>query len=175
MIGETILSLIDPAFLKVTPTPSIYRYFGLPISEKELESPQIQSVNAIRTNGETFVLKVSVVLTEDNIITAKLSDENDSLSESSHSSCRIERLYSSVSTMQSSYGNTSFYGGIAVDMKTMNASYGRWRDAGHYDEGMEETNDDQDPTMGAISLAISFLSIPAGILHDTLLIHYVVL
>ena len=149
---------MNPAFVHSTPQPSIYRYFGLPISEKELEYPEIHSVDALRANGEIFQLRISILSSEGGIITAKLIDENDYLSDSSQS-FHIERMTSSSSIIQSSIGSSSVFGGIAVDISTLN-----------------ETNPvpiGSDEPVNSISLAISFLIYCSVFLHQTLFNHSV--
>lgn len=153
------MSLMNPAFIHSTPQPSIFRYFGLPISEKELEYPEIHSVDALRANGELFQLRVSILSSEGGIITAKLTDENDYLSDSSQSSFRIERMTSSSSIIQSSIGSSSVFGGIAVDISTMNE--------------MNPIPIGSDEPVNSISLAISFWIDWSVFLHHTPFSHFV--
>ena len=168
------MSLLDPSFIKSTPEPSIYRYFGLPISEKELDCPEIHNVTAIQTNGQTFILRIIVISQQNNIITARLLDENEDISISSQSSNIIDRFASSSSFMQSTSSLSSNYGGIAVDLNTLNTSTDHWTDIGHYAGGIEESyQQSSSSTMNStISLSISFHSLLNSFLYHTLAMHY---
>ena len=168
------MSLLDPSFIKSTPEPSIYRYFGLPISEKELDCPEIHNVTAIQTNGQTFILRIKVISQQNNIITVRLLDENEDISVSSQSSSIIDQFASSSSFMQSTSSLSSNYGGIAVDLNTLNTLTDHWTDIGHYAGGIEESYQDTSSSTlnSTISLSISFHSLLNSFLYHTLSMHY---
>ena len=69
-MGENVINLIDPAFVKEKGEMSILHSFGIK-SAVESDAPRLSVLTGVRTNGEPFEMTISIRDVHDNEITAR--------------------------------------------------------------------------------------------------------
>ena len=72
LMGENIINLIDPAFVKEKGEISILHSFGIK-SAVESDTPRLSVLTGVRSNGEPFEMTLSIRDVHDNEITARLN------------------------------------------------------------------------------------------------------
>lgn len=165
-MGDSVINLIDPAFVSEKGKEFVLNAFGIG-EGSSAESPALSEspkLTAVRANGDTFDLTVTINSVTENVIKATLSDGSDPVIESrsrvastssfSSYADTLTRLpvYSTV-TSRSSMGDftLSQYGGLVVDMAEIGETGDEWIGTGRYRAGKEEVFSEGATTTGAVS------------------------
>lgn len=163
LINQNIVDLIQPPFLKEVGRDAIFKYFGITDEKEEREAKDLDHIVAVRENGESCDIQVTVLTNKNGVYTARLRDTNSDAA--SDISSDVESYQQSVSSVGSSYTNTfypnsirsSFFGGLEVEMNEIGTD-DEWVGVGRYAAGMEENyRDNSNAPISAISLTISFI------------------
>ena len=165
-MGDSVINLIDPAFVSEKGKEFVLNAFGIG-EGSSAESPALSEspkLTAVRANGDTFDLTVTINSVTENVIKATLSDGSDPVIESrsrvastssfSSYADTLTRLpvYSTVMS-RSSMGDftLSQYGGLVVDMAEIGETGDEWIGTGRYRAGKEEVFSEGATTTGAVS------------------------
>ena len=79
LMGENIINLIDPAFVKEKGEMSILHSFGIK-SAVESDTPRLSVLTGVRSNGEPFEMTISIRDVRDNEITARFDSPSSTSS-----------------------------------------------------------------------------------------------
>ena len=162
LINQNIIDLVEPPFLKGVGRDAIFKYFGITDEKGEREAKDLDHIVAVRENGESCEIKVTVLTNKNGVYTARLHDMNSDAA--SDVSSDAESYQQSVSSVGSSYASTfypnsirgSFFGGLDVEMNEIDTD-DEWVGVGRYAAGVEENyRDHSNAPISAISLTISF-------------------
>ena len=75
LMGDNVLNLIDPAFVKEKGSVTVLHSFGIQ-SAVESDSPRLSSLMGVRSNGEAFELTITIQSVQDDLITSRLTPSN---------------------------------------------------------------------------------------------------
>lgn len=75
LMGDNVLNLIDPAFVKEKGSVTVLHSFGIQ-SAVESDSPRLASLMGVRSNGEAFELTITIQSVQDDLITSRLTPSN---------------------------------------------------------------------------------------------------
>ena len=75
LMGDNVLNLIDPAFVKEKGSVTVLHSFGIQ-SAVESDSPRLTSLMGVRSNGEAFELTITIQSVQDDLITSRLTPSN---------------------------------------------------------------------------------------------------
>ena len=128
------------------------------LAEESAEQPSFTvpseevTLTAVRTNGDVFPMKVSVVKINNNVLTAKLVDANEPADETRMDRAMSASSFSSSQDTFSSHRSGSVYprensmfgstlgsfAGVVVDMNEFGDEDSQWIGTGRYTAGREE-------------------------------------